>query len=65
MLNSMYVASIIAAALALPLNGNFTVSKAEFGKTDPAHLNDYDLKDGPHCVRAYHANQPSHTASPR
>ena len=34
MLYSMYVASIIAAALALPLNGNFTVSKAEFGKTD-------------------------------
>ena len=62
MLNSMYVASIIAAALALPLNGNFTVSKAEFGKTDPAHLNLYGLS---HCVRAYHANQPSHTASPR
>ena len=59
----MYVASIIAAVLALPLNGNFTVSKAEFGKTDPAHLNDYDLKK--RCVRAYHANQPSHTASPR
>ena len=46
MLNSMYVASIIAAALALPLHGNFTVPKAEFGKTDPAHLNDFvfDLK---------------------
>ena len=39
-------ANAAAPALALPLNGNFTVSKAEFGKTDPAHLNDFvfDLK---------------------
>ena len=43
-------ANAAAPALALPLNGNFTVSKAEFGKTDPAHLNDYDLKQGCYCT---------------
>ena len=51
----MFVASIIAAALALPLNGNFTVSKAEIGKTDPAYLNDYDLNSPQDCSQCTHA----------